>query len=143
MIDRLVQDSYNWFVDIVAERRKFTPLKAKQLADGSIFTGAQGLENGLIDAIGDEKTAKDWLVKERDISKDLETLTWKPVRESDSLIGNPAGIGNAGLSWISERLGLSTTDQTIKAIKEVLPQRLFVDGLISMLHIKTDETSEK
>ncbi len=52
---------------IVAERRNFTPLKARQLADGSIFTGSQGLENGLIDAIGDEETAKEWLVTEKRI----------------------------------------------------------------------------
>ncbi|MGB7336563.1 MAG: signal peptide peptidase SppA [Salaquimonas sp.] len=135
MIDRLVQDTYNWFVGIVAERRGFSDFKARQLADGSIFTGSQGLENGLIDAIGDQDTAKEWLVAEKELSDDLEVLTWKPVRPSDSLFTNPAGIGNTGIKWIANAMGLDPAGQSIEAMKEALPQRLFLDGLISMLQI--------
>lgn len=136
MIDRLVQDTYQWFVGIVAERRNFTELKAKRLADGSIFTGAQGMQNGLIDAIGNEETAKDWLIESKELSEDLKILEWKPKRRTDSLFSNPAGIGNTGLNWIANQLGLNPAGQSIEAIKQVLPQRLFLDGLISMLHIE-------
>ena len=142
MIDRLVQDSYQWFVSIVAEQRDFTPFKAKQLADGSIFTGAQGLENGLIDAIGDEETAKEWLVSEKELSDDLEILTWKPDRKSGGVFTNPAGIGRSGLNWIAKQFGLNPTGQSIDAIKQALPQRLFLDGLISMLHIESEVASQ-
>lgn len=141
MIDRLVQDTYNWFVSIVAERRKFTDFKAKQLADGSIFTGSQGIENGLIDAIGDEETAKQWLVENKDLSEDLEILTWKPNRNSEGLFANPAGIANTGLKWMAEQLGLVPSGQSLEVIREALPERLFLDGLISMLHIKGEERS--
>lgn len=135
MIDRLVQDTYEWFVGIVAERRGFTPLKARQLADGSIFTGSQGLENGLIDAIGDEETAKEWLVSDRGLSEDLEIETWKPKRPSDSLLANPAG--NGLLVWVSRKLGLAPAQGAVDAVKEVLPERLFLDGLISILQIES------
>ena len=135
MIDRLVQDTYNWFVSIVAERRKFTDFKARQLADGTIFTGSQGLENGLIDAIGDEETAKSWLVEKKGLSDDLKIISWKPKRDNEGLFANPAGMGNAGLGWIAEKLGLDPAQTSIKAIKDALPERLFLDGLVSMLQI--------
>lgn len=136
MIDRLVQDSYDWFVGIVAERRSFTPLKARQLADGSIFTGSQGLENGLIDAIGDEETAREWMVAEKGLSDDLEIETWKPKRNTDSLLYNPAAGASGILAWAARQIGLVPKDEAINAIKEALPERLFLDGLISMLHIR-------
>ncbi len=135
MIDRLVQDTYNWFVSIVAERRNFTDFKARQLADGTIFTGSQGLENGLVDAIGDEETAKAWLVEKKGLSDDMKIISWKPKRDNDGLFTNPAGVGVAGLGWIAEKLGLDPARTSIKAIKDALPERLFLDGLVSMLQI--------
>jgi len=136
MIDRLVQDTYNWFVSIVAERRGFTEFQARQLADGSIFSGTAGLANGLIDEIGDEETAKTWLVAEKGLSDDLEIETWKPKRPSDSIFANPAGRGNALFGWLAQQLGLAPATTTVEAIKGVLPERLFLDGLISILHIE-------
>ena len=50
MVRKLILDSYDWFVGIVAERRKMTREQALALADGSIFTGRQALANRLIDA---------------------------------------------------------------------------------------------
>ena len=41
MLDRVVKDTYAWFVGLVAERRGLSPEKAKELADGRIVTGAQ------------------------------------------------------------------------------------------------------
>lgn len=135
MIDRIVQDSYQWFVDLVADRRGFTPLKARQLADGSIFTGAQGLENGLIDEIGDEETAKAWLVAEKGLSEDLEIYTWKPERDSDFYPSNPAGRAASALRWLAVQLGLAAPATPLQELYEVLPERLFLDGLVSMLQI--------
>ena len=135
MIDRIVQDSYQWFVGLVAERRDFTPLKARQLADGSIFTGAQGLENGLIDEIGDEETAKAWLVAEKGLSKDLEIYSWKPDRGNDLYPSNPAGKAATALRWLAVQLGLAAPAAPLHELYEVLPDRLFLDGLVSMLQI--------
>ena len=50
----LVDDSFQWFVDIVAERRGLTAAGALALADGRIITGRQGVDTKLIDAIGGE-----------------------------------------------------------------------------------------
>ncbi|WP_075997738.1 signal peptide peptidase SppA [Salaquimonas pukyongi] len=135
MIDRIVQDSYQWFVGLVADRRGFTPSKARLLADGSIFTGAQGLENGLVDEIGDEETARAWLVAEKGLSDSLEIHTWKADRDNDLYLSNPAGKTAAALRWFAVQLGLATPAAPLGELYEMLPERLFLDGLVSMLQI--------
>lgn len=136
MIDRLVQDSFNWFVSIVAQRRDMSDFQVRRLADGSIFTGRQGVENGLIDAIGDEETARKWLIENKEIGNELNIVTWSPIRPSEQLFQNPAGISKGILSKIAEQFGLQFPSGATKAIKDVLPERLFLDGLISMMQTK-------
>src|SRR5690606_35732942 len=66
-IAALVDDSFQWFVDIVAERRGLSRPVALALADGRIITGRVGVETGLIDAIGGELEALAWLEAEREL----------------------------------------------------------------------------
>ena len=42
-----------------------------RLADGRAYTGHQALQLGLIDAIGGEHDAREWLAKTKDVSADL------------------------------------------------------------------------
>ena len=87
-IAALVDDSFQWFVDIVAERRGLARPAALALADGRIVTGRVGLEAGLIDAIGGELEAIAWLEAERDLPDDLEVSTaWPQPDEGFDLIG--------------------------------------------------------
>ncbi|MCX6786078.1 MAG: signal peptide peptidase SppA [Candidatus Komeilibacteria bacterium] len=68
LLMRDVLKSYDLFVKMVAENRKISVAQVKQLADGSTMMGESALANGLIDAIGDEYEAKQWLkneIKER------------------------------------------------------------------------------
>ena len=53
----MVKDSYDWFKNLVRERRGFDQPTLDQVADGRVFTGRQALELKLIDALGDEKAA--------------------------------------------------------------------------------------
>ncbi len=129
MLARVVNGSYDWFVGLVAERRKLEPERARQLADGSIFTGEQGLANGLIDEIGDEETAKAWLVAERGIDKKLKIREWKPKRD-DGLLSNPLGA-TALARW----LGIGINSGEAVALQQVFQRRVFVDGLVSVLQI--------
>ena len=78
MIRRLVMDTYDWFVALVAERRHMSLDKARQLADGSVFSGHQGLERGLVDAIGGEEAVRRYLEDERHVGKGLEIVDRKP-----------------------------------------------------------------
>jgi protease-4 len=64
-----INDSYNFFIDLVKERRG-KKIKAKNIFDGRILTGRQALNAGLIDSIGGkEEVAKFLLSKKIDINK--------------------------------------------------------------------------
>ena len=78
-LQALVDDSFDWFVDIVAERRGLTRPQVLALADGRIVTGRVGVENKLIDANGGELEAIAWLESERDIAADLPVFTYYPL----------------------------------------------------------------
>lgn len=87
-IAALVDDSFQWFVDVVAERRGLTRPAVLAVADGRIVTGRVGVESGLIDAIGGELEAIDWLEAERDLPDDLDIRTvWPQPDQGFDLIG--------------------------------------------------------
>lgn len=85
MLQELVGDSYDWFVGLVSERRKLDPETARGLADGRVFTGHQALQAKLIDEIGGQAAAVDWLSKERGIDEELPVRTWSLDGELEDL----------------------------------------------------------
>jgi protease-4 len=111
----VVDDMYAMFVEMVAERRKLEPEKAKTLADGRIYTGRQALANGLIDQIGGVNEARAWL-EEKGVSGDLPLRQIKVWRDEDWL----GGLVRAGIRTIFG--------------KTYLPERLTLDGLVAVWH---------
>jgi protease-4 len=93
-LQSLVGDSYEWFVDVVAERRGLTRPQTLALADGRIVTGRQGVETRLIDAIGGEAEAIGWLESEKQLTADLPVVTYYPY-EDESWLGLPRWLGGA------------------------------------------------
>ncbi|MGL5736283.1 MAG: signal peptide peptidase SppA, partial [Beijerinckiaceae bacterium] len=81
-LEALIADSYAWFKNLVKQRRGYDDAALTQVADGRVFTGRQALDNKLIDALGDEKTAVEWLAVNRGINKDLAIRDWQPRRPS-------------------------------------------------------------
>jgi protease-4 len=77
-IQQLVNDSFNWFVDVVAERRGIDRNTALALADGRILTGRMALDDKLIDAIGGESEAQAWLESDKGVAHDLPVATAYP-----------------------------------------------------------------
>lgn len=67
----VVEDIFNMFIDMVSTRRNMNRQTVKKLADGRIYTGRQAVKNGLIDAIGGEKEALNWLSSAKNIDKYL------------------------------------------------------------------------
>ena len=91
-IAALVDDSFQWFVDIVAERRGLSRSETLALADGRIVTGRVGVERGLIDAIGGEAEALDWLASEHAVDKALAVRTvWPRPEQGFDLLGTLLG----------------------------------------------------
>jgi protease IV len=75
MLQGIVMDLYDQFVVMVAAGRHMDPAKVRTLADGRPYTGRQALQLGLIDAIGGEQDAREWLAHVKSVSTDLPTQT--------------------------------------------------------------------
>ncbi len=59
ILQAMVDDIYEEFVDIIAEGRGMSREKVKELADGRIYTGNQAKEIGLVDQLGNYYDAID------------------------------------------------------------------------------------
>ena len=109
----VVDDVYLWFVDLFAERRGLPRELALQLADGRVFTGRQALGERMIDAVGGEAEALNWLERVREIDGDL------PVRDIE--VDDDRGFG------VLEIMSALTR-------KTLFSERVRLDGLISVWH---------
>lgn len=123
MIRSMIMDSYDWFVGLVDERRPMTRSEVMAVADGSVFTGRQGLQKKLVDELGGEDAAKAWLVG-KGVDSSLDIVEWKAAR---------AGWffpPEAAASVLARLAGLP--DHGVALIKELGGERLFLDGLLSV-----------
>lgn len=59
ILQAMIDDVYQQFVDQIATSRKLPTQKVLALADGRIFSGRQALEEGLVDALGNFQDAVD------------------------------------------------------------------------------------
>ena len=70
---------YEYFVELISQERSIAKDQVMNIADGRVYTGKQALEHGLVDAIGGEQEALEWL-KLKEIGytiKDLSLTTRK------------------------------------------------------------------
>jgi protease-4 len=128
VIAGVVNDTYSWFVDIVAERRGIARGTALELADGRIFTGRQALASRLVDEIGGEEEAIAWLERERAIDADLPVRDW----EVEKLGAGFLSYSDALVLWFAEKTGLAPDLLRGGILDRFLPERLMLDGLMSV-----------
>jgi protease-4 len=127
MLRGVITDTYNWFVDIVAERRRLDRATALALADGRIFTGRQALEAKLVDENGGEDAALAWLgTKGVDVT--LPIRDWQPSRDR----GFGFSLSEALGLWVANQLGLSPDLLKGTVLDRILPENLRLDGLKSV-----------
>lgn len=123
----MVRDGFDWFVDLVAERRPFDLSTARSLADGRVYTGRQAAAARLIDTIGGEREAQSWLESERGIKSDLKIVDWSEDDITDidlvsrvvAAAAHALGLGGAERT----ALGLAAAARTPR-----------LDGLLSLWH---------
>lgn len=131
MIQSLVDDTYRWFVGLVAERRSLSVPEATALADGRIFSGRQALDAGLVDELGGEDAALAWL-ETRGVDADLPVRTWAPSRPG---IGFP--FAHAAVEVAARLLGIPPEAVTALGAERIIPERLMLDGLLSVWQAPT------
>jgi protease-4 len=57
ILQGLIDEAFNKFIDIVAEGRELERSKVVELADGRVYSGKQAQDLGLVDHLGDQDTA--------------------------------------------------------------------------------------
>ncbi|HEX4410779.1 MAG TPA: signal peptide peptidase SppA [Xanthobacteraceae bacterium] len=129
-LNSIIQDSYAWFKGLVQSRRHMTDGELQTAADGRVFTGHQAIDLKLIDELGDEHNALDWLAKEKNVDAKL------PVRDYalQSRLGDltflhaaaRATLDAVGLTGLADQFG---TSGAVEAV-----QRLNLDGLLALWH---------
>jgi protease-4 len=67
----VINSFYTIFIDMVARDRKMNKAQVIELADGRVYTGVQAVNVRLVDAIGGEPEALDWLKKVKKIDESL------------------------------------------------------------------------
>jgi protease-4 len=132
-VEALVKDSYDWFRNMVRDRRSLDQAALDRVADGRVYTGRQALELKLIDGLGDELAAVDWLAKEKGIDPKTPVRDYRlNPRFSDLPFLHTAVVG------LLDAVGLSALAEHFKdwgAVQAV--ERLNLDGLVALWHPST------
>ncbi len=85
----VVENSYDQFLNVVAEERKLPVDKLKKFADGRVFTGQQALKLGLVDTLGSLEDAISIAARLGGIKgKPLVVEARKPQSLVDLLLGD-------------------------------------------------------
>lgn len=71
ILQSLVDEAYEQFVDIVATGRGMDINTVKQIADGRIYSAQQAQENGLVDAVASLKEEKEAMISDLALSSDI------------------------------------------------------------------------
>jgi protease-4 len=129
-IEALVKDSYDWFRNMVRERRKMDDATLQRVTDGRVFTGRQGVDLKLVDEIGNEQTAVDWLAKEKGLKPDTPVRDWQLKSRFGDLtmlhLATAVALEAVGLGAFAQRL------EEWGSIRAV--ERLNLDGLLALWH---------
>ena len=94
VLQALVMDFYDQFVTMVATGRHMDPARVRELGDGRAYTGRQAVTLGLVDQIGDEIDARDWLAQQKQVPKslpvlDVQGVDWR-IRAARGVFGSLA-----------------------------------------------------
>jgi len=129
-IEALVKDSYDWFRNMVRDRRHMDDATLQRVTDGRVFTGRQGLELKLVDELGNEKTAVAWLAKEKGLKPDTPVKDWQLKPRLGALtmlhLATRIVLEAVGMSGLAERLEALGSLQAM--------ERLNLDGLLALWH---------
>lgn len=109
VLQGIVGDLYEQFVAMVAAGRHMDPARVRALGDGRPYTGHQALPLGLIDAIGTEDDARDWLAASAGVPRRL------PLHE---------------IKWTTKRDRFVSLAGSV--LKTMIPQGLTLDGAVAL-----------
>ena len=112
IIQVMVDDMYNQFVEVIAEGRGLAPDRVRQLADGRIYTGRQAKELGLVDELGNMYDAIDGTAAMVGIAGKPEIVEYGKMNALEMLLGAQNTISSSQLLLTYFTEMLSTAGRT-------------------------------
>ncbi len=92
ILQSLVDECYDQFVDIVSDGRNMDKKTVKKLADGRLYSAKQAMDNGLVDAIGSLEEEKGMILEELGIND----ITWfEPESNGLGIFSSLLGIADS------------------------------------------------
>ncbi len=93
IIERLIDQTYERFVEIVIKGRGLTEDSVRHIGDGRIFSGKEAVDVGLCDTTGDFTTAKEIMKKMLNVSKIKEVEMKRPFSIKDLVLKSKLPYG--------------------------------------------------
>lgn len=128
VMEGMISDGFKWFLNLVEERRSIKAADVPGLIDGTIFSGREALANKLVDQIGGENEAVQWLKDKKNVAASAKVVDWKP--KSDDSFGF-GGVGGRAMGWI---FGQDAAQLANAVMRDPKLSTLGLDGLVSVWH---------
>jgi protease-4 len=127
VVEQMISDGQRWFLGLVASRRGVDTKAIPGLEQGRVFSGREAITHRLVDEIGGEPEAVQWLEQKRNVAKGLRIVDWKPQADSGWSVSRFFGraFGAAIAEAVGEALG-QMGGQTLGAFS--------LDGMVSVWH---------
>jgi len=111
---------YKEFKQIVADGRNMTPEEVEDIAQGRVWTGLQGLENGLVDQIGNLDDAIAYTSEKLEL-EDYKISTYPAITKTfwEELIAGFASGANAQLNTSQPEMATKLSQEVLNIINEV------------------------
>ena len=129
-LESIVKDSYNWFRAMVRERRNMDEATLERVTDGRVFTGRQAIELKLVDRLGNEQNAIEWLTREKGVAADTPVRDWQLRSRFGDLTILHLAVGS-----VLDAVGLGALARRFEdwgAVQAI--ERLNLDGLLALWH---------
>jgi len=95
----IIEETYDSFVQVVAEGRELSEQRVRELGDGRIYTGRQALEAGLVDALGNLPEAAARAGELGGISGRPRLIPYRPAPSLFGGLLNSLLLTNAWVAW--------------------------------------------
>lgn len=124
--EQMVAESQLWFLGLVKARRGIETAAVPGLEQGRVFSGREAMALKLVDQIGGEAEAVQWLETKRGVAAKLRVVDWRPAAASRPGFFNWFGSAMASL-WAG-----AVAENTVLSQIDTIRSRFALDGLVSI-----------
>ncbi len=118
LLQGMVDDIYQQFLEAIVAGRGMPLAKLKPLADGRVYTGRQARANGLVDELGTSQDAIRWLAKVAKLGEKPRLKNYTEESFLDQLVPGMTTRFGAAMSWSAGLEALLKRDRVPLALME-------------------------